>query len=111
MIDAIEPGQRADLLQFALSPWCGREAPGANPGQMASSAARGSDPVAVAEGDDDRGVFAGATAQGMGGVGAKAQSDALCRSKSGGAEAVARKKIGPSHPGQGRADLPAGGDG
>src|ERR1044072_1482321 len=85
MTDAIKPAQRADLLQLALSPRRGRQATGSDTGQVASSRARGADISAVAERHDARGLFAGVASEGMGGVGSETQSDAVCRSESGGA--------------------------
>src|SRR5438034_4012382 len=81
MIDAIKAEQRAGLLQFALSPRCGREAEGADTGQVAHARNRGADLGALAKGCNARGVFVGVTAEGVGGIGAKTQGDAVRGSK------------------------------
>src|SRR2546426_1069458 len=105
MINAVRRAQRALLLQFVLSPRRGRETACANPGQVASGAARGVDFGALAEGDDARGVFAGSAAPGVGGVGAKTQSHALCRPQFRSIATAAREEVGPCDARQGREDL------
>src|SRR5436190_12464763 len=103
--------QRADLLQLDLSPWRGRETARANPSQMASGNARGVNFGALAEGDDDRGVYAGSAASRVGGVSAETQSDALFRSQRGGLATVAREKVRSRDARQRREDLFARSDG
>src|SRR5580765_2781740 len=107
MKNAVRRAQRADLLQLDLSPRRGRETARANPGQVASGAARGVDIVALAEGHDARGVFAGSAAPGMAGVGAETQSDAVRRTQCRSVATVAREKVGPRNARQGRENLPA----
>src|SRR2546429_10008551 len=108
MIDAIKAKERADLLQFALSPRCGREAEGADSGQVAHTRTRGADLGALAEGCDARGLFVGVTAEGVGGIGPKTQGDAVCGSEGRNAAPVARKKVRPRDAGQRRADFYSG---
>src|SRR6266566_1329562 len=105
MINAVRTAQRADLLQLVLSSRRGRETARANTGQVASGAARGVDIVALAEGHDARGVFAGFAAPGMAGVGAETQSHALCRPQCRSVATVAREKVGPRDTRQGRENL------
>src|SRR5688572_17090642 len=101
MRNAVRRAQRADLLQLDLSPWRGRETAGADSGQVAAGAARGVDIIALAEGHDARGMFAGSAAPGMAGVGGETQSDALRRTQCRSVAAAAREKIGPSDARQG----------
>src|SRR5216683_99360 len=105
MNNAVRRAQRADLLQLVLSPRRGRETARANPGQVASGTARSVDIVALAEGHNARGVFAGSAAPGMAGVGAETQSDALCRPQCRSVATVAREKVRSRDTRQGRADL------
>src|SRR6184192_4321563 len=111
MIDAIKAEQRAGLLQFALSPWCGREAEGADTGQVAHARNRGADLGALAQRCNARGLFVGITAEGVGGIGPKTQGDAVRGSEGRNAAPVARKKVRPRYSGQRRPDLSAGGNG
>src|SRR2546425_5539212 len=95
MINAVRRAQRAGLLHLVLSPRRGRETACANPGQVASGAARGVDFGALAERDDARGMFAGSAAPGGGGAGAKTQTHALCRPKRRSVATAPREKSGP----------------
>src|SRR5207249_11464614 len=97
MIDAIKPVQRADLLQLALSPRCGREAAGADSSQVATRRSRSSNFGPVAEGHHARGLFVGVAAERMAGPGAETQSDAFCRPESRSFAPLARPKVGPGH--------------
>src|SRR5437762_5738549 len=111
MIDAIKAEQRTDLLQFALSPRCGREAEGADTGQVAHARKRGADLGALAKGCNAGGLFVGVTAEGVGGIGPKTQGDAVRGSEGRNAAPVARKKVRPRYSGQRRPDLFAGRNG
>src|SRR5438477_5451574 len=93
MIAAIKPDQRADLLQLALSSRSGREAAGADTGQVASGSAGGPDVGALAQRDITGGLLVGIAAEGVGGIGSKAQSDAFCGPEGRSPAAVARKEI------------------
>src|SRR2546422_4152476 len=104
MIDAIKAEQRAGVLQFALSPRCGREAEGADTGQVAHARNRGADLGALAKGCNARGLFVGVAAEGVGGIGPKTQGDAVRGSEGRNAAAGARGKdrtrySGPRRPG------------